>query len=76
MPSLGSELAQKILSRIPLSPKHYFEFAELRKLNEDVESLNEVLARLLHREIIERVENGFCITVPLVAEYVSRKTLL
>ena len=49
---------------------------DIRSLERDEKTLHEAIATLLRREIIERVDDGYRIIVPLVAAYARRQVLV
>ena len=72
----GSEVAQRVLSTLANGRDDYQPKAVVRGLQADEAALRNALATLLRREIIEAADDGYRITVPLVAEYVRRQTML
>jgi uncharacterized protein len=72
----GNDLARQVLTKIVSSSKEQISPAKLRRIERDESLLHEALATLLRREIIERINSSYRITVPLISEYVRCETLL
>jgi len=72
----GSDVARHVLEALACAPETEMSRAEIRQVGRDERALRESLATLLRREIIERTDDGYRITVPLVAEYARRQVLV
>jgi AAA+ ATPase superfamily predicted ATPase len=66
----GGNLAQRVLEKLAFADGEQVISAEVKLLTEDQEALRNTIRTLLRREIIEPTENGYRITVPLIAYYV------
>jgi len=66
----GGDCAQRILERMAYAHGERLSLTEIRAILPDDQERRETLRTLKRREIIEQIDDGFCITVPLVAEYV------
>jgi uncharacterized protein len=66
----GGNLAQRVLEKLAFADGERAASAEVKQLTEDGEALRDTIRTLLRREIITPMENGYRITVPLIAYYV------
>jgi hypothetical protein len=72
----GSDVARRVLEALACAPGTQLDRTHIRGIERDEGALRQALATLLRREIIERVADDYCITVPLVAEYARRQVLV
>jgi hypothetical protein len=72
----GGEPAQRLLEALARTPGERLSAAALRAAQPDEAALRVAIATLMRRELIERDGDGYCIIVPLVAEYVRRAALI
>jgi hypothetical protein len=70
----GSDVARRVLQA--RAPGTQMDRTAIRSVERDESALRQAVATLLRREIIERTDGGYRITVPLVAEYVRRQALV
>jgi uncharacterized protein len=66
----GSNLARRVLEKLAFAKGERATRVEIRQMTDDEEALRDTIRTLLRREIIEPTEDGFHITVPLIAYYV------
>jgi hypothetical protein len=66
----GGNLAQRVLEKLAFADGEQATSAEVKLLTGDGEALRDTIRTLLRREIITPAENGYRITVPLIAYYV------
>ena len=67
-----SKAARSVLEAMAGTPAQRTDSAKLAAVVSDPDALREAVNALLQREIIHRTDDGYCITVPLVAEYVHQ----
>jgi hypothetical protein len=73
----GSALARRVLERLAHAPGEALRSEKLRQLDPDSVALREAIKTLREREIIARTDDdGYRVTVPLIAAYVRRETTL
>jgi hypothetical protein len=72
----GGDVARRVLEALACAPGMQMDRARIRSVERDEGALREAVATLLRREIIERVDDGYRITVPLVAEYARQQVLV
>jgi hypothetical protein len=72
----GGDVARRVLRAMAQAPGVQMSRVDVRTLERDEDALREAIATLLRREIIERVDDGYRIIVPLVAEYARRQVLV
>jgi hypothetical protein len=72
----GSSLARRVLEELAHAPDLQLRRAAVRQIERDESAVREAINILLRREMIERIDDGYRMTVPLVAEYVRRETLV
>ena len=66
----GGNLARRVLEKLAFAKGERATSVEIRQITEDEESLRSTIRILSRREIIEPAEDGYHITVPLIAYYV------
>ncbi len=71
-----SDTARRILEALACAENRQLSRAALRSIESNEGALQTAVATLLRREIVERVDDAYHITVPLVAEFVCRQTLV
>jgi hypothetical protein len=72
----GGDVARRILRAMAQEHGNQMTRDDIRSLEQDEGDLREAIATLLRREIIERVDDGYRIIVPLVAAYARRQVLV
>jgi uncharacterized protein len=66
----GGNLARRVLEKLAFAEGERATGVEIRQMTEDEETLRDTIRTLSRREIIEPKEDGYQITVPLIAYYV------
>jgi len=66
----GGNLARSVLEKLAFAEGERATSAEIRQMTENEEALRDTIRTLSRREIIEPEEDGYHITVPLIAYYV------
>lgn len=69
----GGSLARRVLEKLAFAEGERATGAEIRQMTEDEEALRDTIHTLSRREIIEPKEDGYHITVPLIAYYVRSR---
>jgi len=72
----GGDVARRVLEALARAPDMQMDRAAIRSVERDKSALRQAVATLRRREIIERTDGGYRITVPLVGEYVRRRVLV
>lgn len=72
----GGAMAQQVLEAMASAPNQQLARSELRSLVGDEAALRDAMATLIRREIIDKTDDSYCITVPLVAEFIRRQAIV
>jgi uncharacterized protein len=72
----GSAVARQVLEAMASAPNQQLARSAMRELVRDETALRDALITLTRREIIDKTDDSYRITVPLVAEFIRRQAIV